>query len=90
MAVFPIFENLPFSWIKRSVDAKEIITDAANKLILSKSTLEDQSNEHDILGCMLRENRRLKDNGEDGLSKDEIIYQILTFLAAGYCPHETR
>jgi len=35
---------------------------------------------------MLQENQRLESIGEEGLSKEQMIYQILTFLAAG---HET-
>ena len=82
MALYPILERLPFLWIKRSHDAKAIIINAASQLITSK-TSEGPGDEKDILGCMLQENRRLESIGEEGLSKDEMIYQILTFLGAG-------
>jgi hypothetical protein len=82
MALYPILETLPFSWIKRSEDAKTIITSAARELIeLNKRT---GGRERDILGCMVEENRRLQLVGEHGLTDDEMIYQILTFLGAGY------
>jgi cytochrome P450 len=82
MALYPVLERLPFLWIKRSNDAKAIVINAASQLITAKTT-EGQEDEKDILGCMLQENRRLESTGEEGLSKDEMIYQILTFLAAG-------
>jgi cytochrome P450 len=92
VALYPGLERLPFSWIKRSNDAKDVIINAASTLILSKSVEEERYDEKDILGCMLQENKRLEEIGEEGLSKDEIIYQILTFLAAGYliCKHANK
>jgi hypothetical protein len=82
MALYPILERLPVLWIKRSNEAKATVIDAASQLILSK-TAEGRDNERDILGCMLQENQRLESLGEEGLSKEQMIYQILTFLAAG-------
>lgn len=85
MALYPILENLPFSWIKRSEDAKITIASAARDLIeLNKRG--EAGEERDILGCMVEENRRLEQVGEEGLSDEEMIYQILTFLGAGYVP----
>ena len=84
MALYPILERLPFSWIKRSDDAKTAIIDAASELIATKAAEGERRDERDILGCMLKENQRLEEIGEAGLSKQEMIYQILTFLAAGY------
>jgi cytochrome P450 len=82
MALYPILEHLPFSWIKRSEDAKTTVTNAARELIeLNK---RGGGAEKDILGCMVKENRRLEHIGGEGLSDEEMIYQILTFLAAGY------
>ena len=85
MALYPILEHLPFSWIKRSDDAKQVIIEAASNLINSKLAEGGAAgDERDILGCMLQENHRLEKLGEEGLSKQEMLYQILTFLAAGY------
>lgn len=88
MALYPILERLPFSWIKRSDDAKQVIIQAASNLITSKTadTPGSGKDERDILGCMLQENKRLQHIGETGLSEDEMISQILTFLAAGFPP----
>ena len=98
MALYPLLEKLPFTWIKRSQEAKEAIVEAARDMIgrnkginakdsNSKGEREDtgerDTGERDILGCMVEENRRLKEVGEEGLSDDEMIYQILTFLGAG-------
>ena len=44
---------------------------------------ERDAGERDILGCMVDENRRLEIIGEEGLTDDEMIFQILTFLGAG-------
>ena len=99
MALYPLLEKLPFSWIKRSQEAKETIVEAARDMIErnrgikgekdsdrkgeGEETGERDLGERDILGCMVEENRRLKEVGEEGLSDDEMIYQILTFLGAG-------
>lgn len=82
MALYPILERLPVLWIKRSNEAKATVIEAASQLILSK-TAEGRDDERDILGCMLQENQRLESIGEESLSKKQMIYQILTFLAAG-------
>ena len=83
MGVFPMADLLPFQYIKDTEDAKKVIIDAASLLIEKK--LEDEKGDtHDILGRMLAENKRLEAIHEAGLSKDEIINQILTFLLAGY------
>lgn len=80
MALYPLFEKLPFSWIKQSQQAKETIVEAARDMIRKNQRVPG---EKDILGCMVEENRRLKEVGEEGLSDEEMIYQILTFLGAG-------
>ena len=84
MALYPILERLPFLWIKRSEEAKIVITDAATQLINSKMAENGTRDERDILGCILQENKRLETIGEVGFSKHEILYQILTFLGAGF------
>jgi hypothetical protein len=84
MALYPILERLPFSWIKRSEEAKAVIIAAATQIIDSKMAESGTRDERDILGCILQENKRLEMIGEVGLSKQEILYQILTFLGAGF------
>jgi hypothetical protein len=85
MALYPLCEKLPFSWIKRSEDAKLTLINNATEIINAKMgrgiRMEAQL---DILGCVLQENERLQSRGDEGLSNDEMISQILTFLAAGY------
>ena len=41
--------------------------------------------ERDIVGVMIEENRRNRENGlpHDALAEDEMVNQIMTFLAAG-------
>jgi cytochrome P450 len=82
IAVYPILEYLPVSWIKRGNDAKKTIIDAATTIIDNKSDSPTDSG-RDILGCMLQESKRLEILGEKGLTKEEMINQILTFLVAG-------
>ena len=81
--LYPILQHIPFPWIKKSDDAKNIIVKTATEVISSK-TVPSQGNEKDILDCILRENNRLEGIGEQGLSKDEMIDHIMTFIAAGY------
>jgi len=83
LALYPGLGYLPFSWIHRATRAKAVMVDMASRIIEEKSKDKDIE-ERDILGCMLKEDRRLASLGEKGLSKDEMIYQILTFLTAGY------
>ena len=84
MALYPFLEHLPFSWIKRTEDAKVILIDNATQIINAKvANAGGRVDNRDILGCMLHENERLRDAGETGLSNEEMISQILTFLAAG-------
>jgi hypothetical protein len=90
MALYPLFEKLPFTWIKRSQKAKETIVEAARDMIRKNQRVPGEKDilgcmvgEKDILGCMVEENRRLEEVGEEGLSDEEMIYQILTFLGAG-------
>jgi len=84
MALYPVLEHLPFSWIKRTEDAKVILIDSATRIINAKMENAGAAGENrDILGCMLLENDRLREVGETGLSNQEVISQILTFLVAG-------
>jgi cytochrome P450 len=84
MALYPILENIPFSWIKRTENAKEVLINNASQMINTKTERGlHASHQRDILACMLAENERLQNAGEAGLSNDEMISQILTFLAAG-------
>jgi cytochrome P450 len=85
IALYPLVEKLPFSWIKRSEDAKVTLINNATQIINAKmETGIHMEAQLDVLGCVLQENERLQSRGDEGLSNDEIISQILTFLAAGY------
>jgi cytochrome P450 len=83
LALFPILEKLPLSYIKRSNAARASIETAAMELITER-VAEGQYDEKDILGCMMKENQRLESIGEESLSNEEMLHQIFTFLAAGY------
>ena len=87
MALFPALGRLPFSWIRRSEDAIKVLINNATQIIDSRVEKSlDTGDERDILACMLKENERLHNIGEKGLSRDEMVAQILTFLVAGYHP----
>jgi cytochrome P450 len=82
LALYPEARNLPIPAIQAGEKAKAVIDTAARLII--ENRLDEKTLDKDILGCMLRENSRLEAMGEDGLSKEEILDQIFTFLAAGY------
>jgi cytochrome P450 len=84
VALYPILEYLPFSWIQRRNVARKVIINAATEIVTTALEKGSQKDQKDILGCMLHETRRLEMMGEEGLSTKEMIQQILTFLVAGY------
>jgi len=53
-----------------------------------QGTDKEGRGERDILGVMIEENRKNRELGmdHDVLSEDEMVNQIMTFLAAGYLP----
>jgi cytochrome P450 len=85
LGLFPILDKFPLSYIKRSNAAKASIETAAMELITAR-VAEGRDDATDILGCMMKENQRLESIGEEGLSNEEMLHQIFTFLAAGYVP----
>lgn len=53
-----------------------------------RRTEGQKKEEIDILGVMIQENEKNKEEGREGdmLSEEEMVNQIMTFLAAGYIP----
>jgi hypothetical protein len=85
LALFPMLEKLPLSYIKRSNAARASVETAAMALITAR-VAEGRYDSKDILGCMMKENQRLESIGEESLSNEEMLHQIFTFLAAEYVP----
>jgi len=82
-ALYPGTRSLPISAIQEGEQAKIVIDHAARSIIESRLSTEKTDDSKDILGSMLKENRKLEKEGDEGLSKDEMLAQILTFLTAG-------
>jgi cytochrome P450 len=85
--IFPPFKHLPAN---RGIEtARKIIEDTALSMIrLKQQTARDKEGrgERDIAGVMIEENRKNLEKGmsNDAISDDEMVNQIMTFLAAGF------
>jgi cytochrome P450 len=69
--------------------ARKTIRDTALLMIRFKQQQgmdKEGRGERDIVGVMIEENRKNRENGmsHDALSEDEMVNQIMTFLAAGF------
>ena len=86
--LIPGFKYLPIPPNKALQNARSTIQNAALEMIRAKQAQETNNEgrgERDILGVMIEENRRNRELGmtNDVLSEDEMVNQIMTFLAAG-------
>jgi cytochrome P450 len=86
--LIPGFKYLPISANKALQNARSTIQNAALGMIRAKQAQEtdnDDQRSRDILGVMIEENRKNREAGmmNDVLSEDEMVNQIMTFLAAG-------
>ena len=89
--MFPPLKYLPIRPNVQLQNARKTIRDTALSMIRLKQeqgTDKEGRGERDILGVMIEENRKSRENGKDmdALSEDEMVDQIMTFLTAG---HET-
>jgi len=87
--LIPGFKYLPIPPNKALENARSSIQNTALRLIRAKQeqrTDKEGRGERDILGVMIEENRKNRELGmdHDVLSEDEMVNQIMTFLAAGY------
>jgi cytochrome P450 len=89
--MIPLFKYVPLGPNLKLQNARKTIRDTAISMIRSKQAQgsdKEGRGERDILGVMIEENRQSRESGRpmDALSDDEMVDQIMTFLAAG---HET-
>lgn len=87
--LIPFFKFLPLASNISLEKARNTIRDTALFMIRLKqeqSRDKEGRGERDIVGVMIEENRRNCENGlpHDALTEDEIVNQIMTFLAAGF------
>ena len=85
----PFFKFLPLaSNISLDKDRNTIRDTALSMIRLKQEQNRDKEGrgERDIVGVMIEENRRNRENGlpHDALTEDEMVNQIMTFLAAGF------
>ena len=87
--IFPPFKYLPLRANVELDKARKTIRDTALSMIrlkLAQGKDTEGRGERDILGVMIEENRKNRENGlaHDALSEEEMVNQVMTFLAAGY------
>ena len=87
--IFPFFKFLPLASNISLEKARTTIRDTALLMIRLKEEQggdKEGRGERDIVGVMIEENRRNRENGlpHDALTEEEMVNQIMTFLAAGF------
>jgi cytochrome P450 len=85
----PVLKLLPVPINVSLADARRTIRDTALSMILRKQqeAIDNEGRgQRDILGVMIEENRKNREKGipNDALTEEEMVSQIMTFLAAGY------
>jgi cytochrome P450 len=82
--LFPPFKYLPLRSTLDLERARNTIRDTALSMIRRKQ--DQDKEENDIVGVMIQENEKNKEEGilGDMLSEEEMVNHIMTFLAAGY------
>lgn len=87
--IFPFFKFIPLASNISLEKARSTIRDTALLMIRLKQEQggdKEGRGERDIVGVMIEENRRNRENGlpHDALTEEEMVNQIMTFLAAGF------
>lgn len=87
--LFPPFKYLPVPPNVALNKARKTIRDTALSMIHLKEGQESDKEgrgHRDIVGVMIEENRKNRERGtpQDALSEDEMVNQIMTFLAGGF------
>ncbi|KZL70659.1 cytochrome p450 monooxygenase protein [Colletotrichum incanum] len=84
-AFSPIFNHLPSKVNRDLMQSRSIILSKATEIIKEKQ--EEAANNtggKDILALIARDNKKLKEAGEAGLSFETMRDQVMTFLGAGH------
>ncbi|KAK4673346.1 hypothetical protein QC763_111120 [Podospora pseudopauciseta] len=84
-AFIPASKHIPSKMNRDMETSRGIILDKATEIITTKlDEAENNIGKKDILALIAKENKKLKENGEEGLSFDTMRDQIMTFLGAGH------
>ncbi|KAL2022745.1 hypothetical protein VTK56DRAFT_4561 [Thermocarpiscus australiensis] len=84
-AFYPASKHIPAKMNHDMEKARSIILDKATEIINEKlDEAENNIGAKDILALIAKENKKAKEDGEQGLSFETMRDQIMTFLGAGH------
>ncbi|OLN86789.1 Cytochrome P450 4d2 [Colletotrichum chlorophyti] len=84
-AFSPLFNHLPSKVNRDIMQSRSIILGKATEIIKEKQDeAANNTGGKDILALIARDNKKLKDAGEAGLSFETMRDQVMTFLGAGH------
>ncbi|KAK0730373.1 cytochrome P450 [Lasiosphaeris hirsuta] len=84
-AFIPASKHIPAKMNRDMETSRSIILDKATEIITEKlDEAENNIGSKDILALIAKENKKLKEAGEPGLSFNTMRDQIMTFLGAGH------
>lgn len=84
-AFIPASKHIPAKMNRDMETSRGIILDKATEIITTKlDEAENNVGSKDILALIAKENKKLKESGEQGLSFNTMRDQIMTFLGAGH------
>ncbi|TDZ13448.1 Cytochrome P450 monooxygenase FUM15 [Colletotrichum spinosum] len=84
-AFSPVFNHVPSKVNRDITRSRSIILAKATEIITEKQAeAERNTGGKDILALIARDNKKLKDAGEPGLSFETMRDQVMTFLGAGH------
>ena len=84
-AFIPSTKYIPAKMNRDMEEARSIILDKATEIITEKEHQASVDSKHkDIIALIARDNKKLKDAGEAGLTFETMRDQVMTFLGAGH------
>ncbi|KAI0126632.1 cytochrome P450 78A3 [Xylariales sp. AK1849] len=84
-AFIPASKHIPAKMNRDMETSRAIIVDKATEIITEKQEqAENNTGGKDILALIARDNKKMKDQGEQGLSFETMRDQVMTFLGAGH------
>jgi cytochrome P450 len=84
-AFFPSSKYIPARMNRDMETARQIILAKATEILKLKLTRAERGKRNkDVLSLIAKENKKLKDEGETGLSFNTMRDQVMTFLGAGH------
>jgi cytochrome P450 len=84
-AFIPSTKYIPAKMNRDMEEARSIILNKATEIITEKESQADANTKHkDIIALIAKDNKKLKEAGEQGLSFETMRDQVMTFLGAGH------